>query len=303
MKTMYRRPLRSLIPGYSENGGLQLIVVNGTCFVIFHFIRVLLLITGTHKEEVYTIMFPNVSLGSYNFWVHKWWTVLTYGWVHPGFWDWATNMIWVYCFGSVLQAITNYKQIIPLFFYAVVAGGFFYLASQYIPSPYFNVGSVYFCGSQAGVMALGIAALVMAPGYRMHITPSFNIPFVLVVAIYAALDIVANIPHQLNVLMLIAGGGLAGLVYALLLKNGKRPGEWIYDIRERLGDMVTPDSQKILRKKNLRRNEIIRHMNENRSTASKLRIDEILDKINATGYQSLSKTEKDILLRAGKDLE
>jgi hypothetical protein len=47
--------------------------------------------------------------------------------------------------------------------------------------------------------------------------------------------------------------------------------------------------------------DILRQMYEPKKGISQQHIDDILDKINAQGYHSLSKAEKDILLRASKD--
>jgi hypothetical protein len=103
-----------------------------------------------------------------------------------------------------------------------------------------------------------------------------------------------NIP----VLLLLISGGLTGYGYIMLLRKGYRPGEWIYNLAGKIESTVTP-SEKVewTRSRNTRTGNAY----EPKHGISQSRIDEILDKINQKGYNSLSKEEKEALLRAGKD--
>ena len=301
MKTVYRKSTPPLIPGYHENGALQLIVASGVTFISFHFVRVVMLIMGKEKDFVFNSTFPNIGISNVQLFTQKWWTIFTYGWVHHGFFDWFTNMIWLYCFASVLQNLAGYKQIIPLFFYSLVVGGGFFLGSQLLSPHYFSPGNTYFLGSQAGVIALAFAALALSPSYRLHITPAFNIPLVLIVTLFVVINLLVYIPDQLNVLMLCLGGVATGVVYAALLKRNYRPGEWVYDALSRMERAATPNEHELAEKKSRKRVEILRTMYEPKKGISQDRIDQILDKINDHGYQALSREEKETLFRASKD--
>ncbi|MBS1589382.1 MAG: rhomboid family intramembrane serine protease [Bacteroidetes bacterium] len=302
MKTAFRKSAPPLIPPYQQNGALQLIVATGIGFIAFHFARVFMLIMGKAKEEVFDLTFPNIGLPAFAVWKHKWWTLFTYGWVHTGFFDWISNVIWLYLFASVMQNITSYKQVVPLFVFALLIGGGCYLISSSAGLDGSLVAGNYFLGSQAGVIALGVAALTLAPNYRVHITTGFGIPLVLIVGIFIVLNVIIYLPvHKISALALCGGGIMTGLVYALALKGNARPGEWIYDLLEKLQRFSSPDDKELVEKKSKRRMEILRTMYEPKQGISQQKIDEILDKINDQGYHSLSRDEKDILYRAGKD--
>jgi membrane associated rhomboid family serine protease len=300
MKTIYKKQSHPLIPSYRENGALQLIIASGSAFIMFHFIRVIMITMHVGKEEIFSMMFPNFGLSTIRLFQTKFWTILTYGWLHHGFFDWVTNMIWLYCFGSILQSVAGYKQVIPLFVYALLVGGGFFLTSQLLSETMLSPANNYFMGSQAGVLALGIAALTLVPRYRLHLTPNFSIPLVIIVGIYVLLDIMVFLPDQLNVLALCLGGLLTGFIYATLLKRGSRPGEWVYDMLDRAAAIVTPN-EGISMKRSKKRMEVLRTMYEPKKGISQHRIDDILDKINEHGYHSLTREEKDILLNASKD--
>lgn len=302
MKTAYRKSAPPLIPPYNENGALQLIVASGTTFIMFHFVRIVMLIMGKEKQDVFNAMFPNIGLSNLEVYRHKVWTILTYGWVHQGFFDWFTNMIWLYCFASVFQTLAGYKQVIPLFVYAILVGGGVYVGVQLFNIQMFHPGATYYLGSQAGIFAIGFAALTLAPGYRLYLGSSFSVPLVLVLAIFTVLNFVVYIPDgQINAVALCAGGAFTGFVFGRLLKSGYRPAEWIYDLFGKMQTMATPDEHKLAEKKSKKRIEILRTMYEPKKGISQERIDEILDKINDQGYHSLSREEREILLRAGKD--
>jgi len=302
MKTAYRKSAQPLIPPYDQNGALQLIVASGTTFIMFHFVRIVMLIMGKEKQDVFNAMFPNIGLSNLETYRHKAWTILTYGWVHQGFFDWFTNMIWLYCFASVLQTLAGYRQVIPLFVYAILVGGGVYVGSQTLGSELFHPGNTYYLGSQAGIFALGFAALTLAPAYRLHLAPSFSVPLVLVLAIFVVLNFVVYIPDgQLNAVALCAGGGITGFIFGYLLKAGYSPAGWIYSLFDKVQTMATPNEGELAEKKSRKRIEILRTMYEPKKGISQERIDEILDKINDNGYHALSREEKDILFRAGKD--
>ena len=80
---------------------------------------------------------------------------------------------------------------------------------------------------------------------------------------------------------------------------GYKPGSWPYDLFDKLDTAFSPNEQKIRAKNSKKRNEVINRIQSHHTTQS--RIDNILDKINTQGYNSLTKEEREILMNAGKD--
>jgi hypothetical protein len=100
-------------------------------------------------------------------------------------------------------------------------------------------------------------------------------------------------------LFMLAGGALTGFTYMVLLKNGKQPGMWIYNMFDKMNTLTEPDADRIREKNSKKRNEALGGYNAKPSNQK--RIDDILDKINQKGYNSLTDEEKDILMKASKD--
>lgn len=298
MTTKYRKTVFSSIPSFGTNAVIQLIIACGVSYVIFHLFRVTMLVIGFTPDVFERIIQTNLAIPNKSLILKKFWTVFTYGWLHMSFWQLVTDMIWLYTFGSLVQMLVGRKQVIPLFIYGIITGGVFYTLAQFIPGRTFW-GIEYFVGPQAGIMALAAAAVTITPKYRFFLTPTFSIPMLVVVGLFVVLMVmtVAGVPA---LLFLLLGGALIGFLYVKLLQSGYKPGEWAYDIYAKMEKAVTPDEQTLHARKNKKRQEILNKLHEQRHSKQR-HIDDILDKINQKGYNSLTDEEKEILIRASKE--
>jgi membrane associated rhomboid family serine protease len=303
MSTGQKKSILSYIPGYRHNAVLQLIIFSASAFAILGVTWGIIMILYQGDPAFFNHYFiGNIALPNISEFKSHWWTVLTYGWFHfSGFWDLLSNMLWLYCFGSVVQMLVGYRQVIPLYAYALTVGGVCYLLAQLIPGPAGAIqpGVTAVLGSHAGLIGLCAAAVTLAPDYRFYLTDTFRVHILVVAGIFAALMVLST-HFYLPMALLIVGGGLTGFAYVRLLKTGYRPGDWMYNFTARVESLVTPDENRIRRKKNSRRGSVLNNMSGPGGVSQK-RIDDILDKINQKGYNSLSAEEKEILMRAGKE--
>lgn len=261
---------------------------------------IVMLVDG-HAGVYDTYFMPNIALPQLHGFASHWWTIFTYGIFHfapSSFFELLSNMLWLYCFGSVTQMLIGKKQIIPLFIYSLLAGGALYLGVQFLPGE-FGHCPPQILGPRAALVGMAAAAITLSPHYRFYLTETFSVPMMVVAGIFGVLMILGS-GFYLPVIIMLAGGGLMGFGYVKLLKAGHRPGQWMYSIGNKLESMVTPDEHAISRN-NKRRNAILSNMKNSKSGISQQRVDDILDKINQKGYDSLTAEEKDTLTRAGKE--
>jgi membrane associated rhomboid family serine protease len=256
------------------------------------------MVTNASPVTFTTLFTQNIGLPPVHSFSDKFWTILTYGWVHGGFWDLFTNMIWLYAFGSVVQMLVGYRQVVPMFLYALIVGGVFYELAQLLPGGFF-AARAYVFGAQAAVVAMAVGALTVAPGYRFHLTPTFSIPLVALVCIFLFLVVISS-NLEGPYLFLLGGGALTGYGYIKLLQNGYQPGGWVYGMVDSMNRMATPDED-MPAKQGKKRNQVLNKVKPTRQDSLQKRIDEILDKINQHGYDSLTAEEKEVLLKAGKE--
>ncbi len=301
MNTGRKRSALSYIPGLSGNAVLKLIIFTSGAYIIFALMWavVALLYQGDSNFSQYFI--PAVALSHLSNFSSHWWGLLTYGlFNYPnGFWELLSNMLWLYCFGSVVQMLIGHRQIIPLFLYSLVGGGVFYLLAQLLPG---SLGACppYILGPRAGLIGFAAAAVTLTPKYQFYLTETFRIPLLVVAAIFTALLIVGS-GFWLPVIFMLVGGALTGYGYVKLLQAGYRPGEWMYQITGKIESLVTPDENAISKRQNKVRGENREKIYSPKQGITQKRIDDILDKINQKGYNSLSAEEKETLMRAGKE--
>jgi membrane associated rhomboid family serine protease len=297
---MSKRSPLSYIPGLSTNAVMQLIIVCGVSYVSLQIVRVLFLVLAwgepLFQEKALSIL---ALTGSQHFFSRPW-TLLTYGWFHMGFWELFTNMLWLYCFGSLVQMLVGYKQVIPIFLYSLLIGGTFYLLGQLIPGPAFIRRPSYLLGVLPAVSGLAIAAITIAPKYRYFLTDRLSVPLLIVVLIFAVLMLM-NVVAYPSMAFLFIGGGLTGFGYIRFLQNGYRPGEWMYAVSGKLESLVTPNEHAAWQKNSLKRSKVLSKLEETQKGYTQKRIDDILDKINQKGYNSLTNAEKELLMRASKE--
>lgn len=292
------------IPAFNENAVLKLIIASGTGFIAYHLTRVTMMVAEADPSLFGKLFTVNTALPKADMFLSKFWTIFTYGWVHEGFWVLFSNMIWLYAFGSLVQMLVGHRQVIPMFVYCLLAGGIFYEVGQLIPGAYFLGRSAMF-GAQAGVVGLSVAALTLAPGYKYYLTDTMRIPLWVIAVIFYALQLMnANINFEGAPLFLLVGGAVMGYIYVVLLRNGYKPGDWVYNISDRINNRFEPNERAMVDRGNTRRNRTMSmYTPKPKQGITQNKIDEILDKINQKGYDALSKEDKETLMKAsgGKD--
>lgn len=266
------------IPAYNRNAVVQLIAFSGVGFIAVHLVWITLIVYAVPEQRSHELTFEYIGLGNLHRISERWWTLLTYGWCHRGFWEWLSNMLWLYCFGNVVQNLVGYKQIIPLFVYSILAGGLAFAGIQFLPAAMLPDGTLLM-GAQAGVIGLMAAALTLSPKYRIYLSEYFSVPLLLLAGVFVLLMLI-NSDLKIANLSMLAGAAITGFAYIKLLQTGYQPGAWAYRMFKKMDSTFSPkETYKPLRNKSAREQDI----------------DRILDKINDRGFESLSKSEKDLL--------
>jgi membrane associated rhomboid family serine protease len=301
MQSGKRRSSLSYIPGLSNNAVLQIIIFSAVAYVVFGLIWAVIRIVYPDDHFFYFYFVPQLGLPPVSMFPAHCWTLLTYGWfLYPGkFWELASNMLWLYCFGSVVQMLIGHRQVIPLYIYSLFFGGLVFVASSLVPGLAPFPGG-YFLGPAAGLMGMSAASITISPRYRFFFTETFSLPLAVIVGAFAILSILGTGFYFPSVMLLLGGSG-AGFAYVRLLQAGYKPGNWMYGLTEGIEGLVTPSPRKGQSIPLGRRDAVLKKtLRGNDTTVSSSRIDDILDKINQKGYNSLTDEEKETLKRAGQ---
>ena len=210
------------------------------------------------------------------------WSILTYGFIHGSFSHIFWNMLILYYFGNILKNIFGEKLILNLFLSGIVAGGLTYLISYNLFPVFKGVNSVMI-GASAGVMSVLFFLAAYDPQYRIRII-FFDIKILYIALFLFFYDIIQIPLNNSGGHIAHIGGALWGYYYSVKYNNGS--------------DLV--NSILSYFKKNTNNKPSVKSKKDNKSF-NQDKIDEILDKISDSGYDSLTKSEKEYLFKVGKD--
>ena len=210
------------------------------------------------------------------------WSILTYGFIHGSFSHIFWNMLILYYFGNILKNIFGEKLILNLFLSGIVAGGLTYLISYNLFPVFKGVNSVMI-GASAGVMSVLFFLAAYDPQYRIRII-FFDIKILYIALFLFFYDIIQIPLNNSGGHIAHIGGALWGYYYSVKYNNGS--------------DLV--NSILSYFKKNTNKKPSVKSKTDNKSF-NQDKIDEILDKISDSGYDSLTKSEKEYLFKVGKD--
>jgi hypothetical protein len=196
-------------------------------------------------------------------------------------------MIGLYVFGSITLDLIGVRRFVFIYIYGIIAGALFYLFFSKILIMLSNTPSTL-VGSSAAVFAVMTAAATITPEYELPFFNIFRIKIIYVVLAIVFISFISigvtnaggNIAHM--------GGASIGFLYVKLLHSG-------YD----LGNVFSI-FKKVFYQKKLK--VIYKNPSKLPTQAMKsAEIDRILDKINKSGYESLTKDEKQKLFNASKE--
>ena len=189
------------------------------------------------------------------------------------------------------------NSLLNVYFLGVIFGGLLFLFS-YNFFPAFENSKPYMIGSSAGVMSLLIFMSTYSPNLEVRLI-IFNVKLLYIGIAFMMLDVI-QIPYG-NAGGHIAhlGGALLGFFYANKLKNGVDIGLPFERIIFKLFNLFQFNKTKMNVAFKNKSNKKFSGRNDNNSKTHQKKIDEILDKISSSGYESLSKKEKDFLFKAG----
>ena len=203
------------------------------------------------------------------------WTIMTYAFIHNDIYHIFWNMFILYFASEYFLNFFDEKKYIKTYFYGILFGGLFFVLS-YNLFPVFETDSRTLIGSSAAVYSVLIFICSYFPNNKVNLI-LFNIELKYIGVIYILLSLVqipvenpgGNIAHL--------GGALWGYLYAMSIYNNS------FNI----------DLKEIINK--------LKFSNLNKSENQKM-IDSILDKISESGYESLTKREKELLFKSKDQL-
>jgi len=275
----------------------RLIIINAAVWLCILFLRVFASIAGGEGIFAYILNGVLKSLSfpiSFNGLIYSPWTLITYAFTHIDLMHILYNMLALYWFGQIFIGFTTSKKLVPLYILGAVGGALFtMLMVEFVPALHIYRG-IPMVGASAGVTAIIVAAAVLVPNYRINMLLIGEVKLMYVALFTVLISLVnaslyANVGGNLSHL----GGALMGYFFALQYKKGKdvlKPVNTIFDWFTGLFKKSSERKMKVVHKRSVSDEEY----NYNKKMKEQ-KVDAILDKISKSGYESLTKAEREFL--------
>jgi membrane associated rhomboid family serine protease len=224
------------------------------------------------------------------------WTIVTYMFTHFGFIHLLFNMLWLYWFGNIFRQHLPGKGLAALYLLGGISGAIVYIAAyNLLPAFEAERGLSWAIGASGSVMAIVFAVCTYLPRYRVHILLIGSMKLAHLAIFTIIVDLISIPQGNAGGHIAHLGGALFGCLFALAIRHriditawlrlpGKRP-------RRRAKMRVTYN------KKPFEMSD--REYNAERKRRDD-RVNEVLDKISRSGYDSLTKEERETLFKSGR---
>ena len=275
------RDIRIALNG-SYGALFKLIIINVVVFLAVNIIISILALGGDMFGQDTVSNFVDLPARLQLF-IPRFWTIFTYMFVHFGFMHILSNMLWLYFLGKVFCDLLGSARMIGTYIVGGICGGIlFIIMSNLIP----HQANSELEGASAGVMAIVVAAATYSPDYTMF-PFGFQMKLKWLALIAFLLTSVIDLTDNTGGKVSHIGGAIFGIIYGTQLRGGKNFMAGFTNLFKR--------KNKNLRVEHSRSRKSDDELyNENKISVKK-QVDEILDKISRSGYDSLTKAEKEFL--------
>ena len=220
------------------------------------------------------------------------WTLITYMFLHVDLWHILSNMLWFYWFGIIFTDFMGAKRLLYTYLLGGIAGGLLFI----ITSNIFPLGGLLL-GASAGIMAVIVATAVLVPEYELRLIffGAVKLKYLAIGAfiLTSLIDFSTNSGGKVSHI----GGALYGFIYMIQYKKGTDFSVYASSFVDGIKNLFTPSKSKPKMKKT--GGSGVKQAKSNADEKQK-KIDAILDKISASGYDALTKEEKDFLFKSTK---
>ena len=265
----------------------KLIYINLAIFIFTLFISVF---QDLYKGEMNFIVEWFSLDDSFSSLISKPWTIITYGFLHADFLHILLNLITLYFIGNLFIEYFTQKQLLTFYVLGTLSGGILFILSQSY-FPLFEGQKSVLVGASAGISAIFIGLTTYIPNYELKVRFIGFVKLWHLAAIWVGLDVLALTGGNAGGHFAHLGGALFGFLYVNQVSNKD------LKIWGKISSLFTSKKKpfKTVYKSPKRAKKPVQN-----SSLNQQQIDGILDKISKSGYDTLTKAEKEFLFKQGR---
>ena len=279
-----------------NNATVQLILINVVFFLVVGIANVIGRFSGTQEliENFYREYFLLWAIPEK--FITRPWALITYAFNHAGLGHILFNMIGLFWFGRLLQEYLGSQKVVNLYILGALVGGLSFVLLYNLPA--FN-NPVPLVGASGAVYAIIVAAATLIPNYTFFLIFIGPVRIKYIALFFVVISVLATAGANAGGNFAHLGGALIGYIYIRQMQKGNDIGAWIYSITNFVKSFFVRQSR-IKVTHSSRQGKSAGSSGQKRTRTEQEEIDAILDKISESGYESLSKEEKQKLFEASR---
>jgi membrane associated rhomboid family serine protease len=283
---------------------IRLLILNAAVFIGIQLILVIGRLIGGEFGGVANELLRTVfalHTDPVEFLLHPW-GLFTSIFSHFGFFHFLFNMVFLYFSGRMFEQLFDQKRLLYTYLLGGFFGGFFELLAHSL-FPALQGSATVVVGASGSIMAIFSAIAFYRPNMTVMLFGLFPVRIIIIAGIFILSDLVSlgtadNTAHFAHI-----GGVVLGMLSIRSIYSSRN----IINRAQFVGDRISLFFQGIFQRKpkmkvtkgggrTVKRDEDYAFEAKQRQE----KIDKILDKISKSGYDSLSKAEKDFLFQQSK---
>jgi membrane associated rhomboid family serine protease len=274
-------------------GGMaqRLIYWNIACFLVS--------LVFFYQFKVGVFDFPNwIALSSEPaIFIRKPWTLLTYAFFHDGFGHIFFNMIVLNFSSTLFLTFFNQKQLLGLYVLSAIFAGLAFVFGYYL----LNI-TAPIVGASGAIMAILVATTTYSPLMNVRLLLIGNVKLWHITLVIIIIDLMQIRLDNSGGHIAHLAGAFFGFVFIKLLENGTDLSTIVSSVIDFFVNLFRKSPSTPFKKvhKNYKKPSEKPTSRIVTKDKTQQQIDEILDKISRSGYDCLTKEEKEFLFKAGK---
>jgi membrane associated rhomboid family serine protease len=272
----------------------KLIYVNLSVFVIVKILQVVFFLFSIGPPGGFFIIEWLAVPANFSDLLSRPWTIFTYMFLHEGFLHILFNILWLYWFGRIFLEYLDEKKLLGVYILGGLAGAALYIFSFNLFPAFTQVLPVSKAlGASAAVLAVVISISVYVPNYTIYLLFLGPVKLKYIAVFMVVLDIISIAGSNAGGHIAHLGGALFGWLFIRQFRKGRDVTKGINGVAVRLAAFFKPNPKLKVEYRKTRTD----YDYNKQKIMKQQQIDEILDKISKSGYDSLSKEEKEILFK------
>ena len=285
-------------------GGMttRLIFINAAIFLLIQILSVIIRLMMADNSILSVFLNAVFTLNTdLKYFIFMPWGLVTSIFAHFSLWHFVLNMLFLYFSGRMFEQLFDAKRLWYTYLFGGIAGGMLEIIAHAI-FPALQNSQIVIVGASGSIMAIFMALAFYRPNLNVMLFGLFPVRLIFLALFFLLSDLISlgmndGVAHFAHL-----GGAIFG---AISIRNLSNKTNMMNKI-QRWGDSLISSvkaifkpSSKQKKRSNTRMKTDEEYNMEKKSKQEK--IDQILDKISKSGYESLTRQEKDFLFNQSKN--